>query len=131
MKLLVALAARLGLALTVIWIADRCSAQTQSAPDALAFNRDIRPILSEHCFQCHGPDAQQRQGDLRLDLYQDALQAGQSGNLAIVPGQASKSEVWARIHSQDPELVMPPPHTGKPLNPGQIERIGIFMYIVV
>ena len=124
MKLLVALAARLGLALTVIWIADRCSAQTQSAPDALAFNRDIRPILSEHCFQCHGPDAQQRQGELRLDLYQDALQAGQSGNLAIVPGQASKSEVWARIHSQDPELVMPPPHTGKPLNPGQIERIG-------
>jgi mono/diheme cytochrome c family protein len=124
MKLLVALAARLGLALTVIWIGDRCSAQTQSAPDAFAFNRDIRPILSEHCFQCHGPDAQQRQGDLRLDLYQDALQAGQSGNLAIVPGQASKSEVWARIHSQDPELVMPPPHTGKPLTPGQIERIG-------
>ena len=124
MKLLVALAVRLGLALTVVLIGDRCSAQTQSTPDALAFNRDIRPILSEHCFQCHGPDAQQRQGDLRLDLYQDALRAGQSGNLAIVPGQASKSEVWARIHSQDPELVMPPPNTGKPLTPGQIERIG-------
>ena len=132
MKLLVALVARLGLALSVslglalpvVLIGHRCYAQTQLAPEALAFNRDIRPILSEHCFQCHGPDAQQRQGDLRLDLYQDALQAGQSGNLAIVPGQASKSEVWARIHSQDPELVMPPPQTGKPLTPGQIERIG-------
>ena len=124
MKLLVALAFRLSLALPVVLIGHRCSAQTQLAPEALAFNRDIRPILSEHCFQCHGPDAQQRQGELRLDLYQDALEAGQSGNLAIVPGQASKSEVWARIHSQDPELVMPPPQTGKPLTPGQIERIG-------
>ena len=130
MKSLVALGVALPIVLTVVVLTvvvltvDPCFAQTQQAPDTLAFNRDIRPILSEHCFQCHGPDAQQRQGNLRLDLYQDALLAGDSGKTAIVPGDAPKSEVWDRIHSQDADLVMPPPHTGKPLTPEQIERIG-------
>ncbi|MFN6300908.1 MAG: DUF1549 domain-containing protein, partial [Planctomycetota bacterium] len=92
--------------------------------ESVAFNRDIRPILSEHCFQCHGPDAQQRHGSLRLDQHQDALLAGESGKTAIVPGQSQQSEVWARIHSTDPDTVMPPPQTGKPLSQRQKELLA-------
>jgi len=95
-----------------------------TAQDAVGFNRDIRPILSEHCFQCHGPDAQQRQGGVRLDLQQDAILSGESGKPAIVPGDAKKSQVWTRIHSQDPDQIMPPPQTGKPLTQQQIEILG-------
>jgi hypothetical protein len=94
------------------------------AQESVAFNRDIRPILSEHCFQCHGPDAQQRQGSLRLDQSQDAVLAGDSGKTAIVPGRSKQSEVWARIHSEDPDLVMPPPQTGKPLSQRQKELLA-------
>jgi len=94
------------------------------AQDPIAFNRDIRPILSEHCFQCHGPDAQQRQGELRLDQYQDAILAGQSGKTAIVPNQSKQSEVYTRILSTDPDVIMPPPHIGKPLNQNQIELLN-------
>ncbi|MFM7975516.1 MAG: DUF1549 domain-containing protein, partial [Pirellula sp.] len=101
------------------------SALAQS-PDleSVAFNRDIRPILSEHCFQCHGPDAQQRQGSLRLDLHQDALLAGDSGKTAILPGQSQQSELWARIHSTDPDTVMPPTQTGKPLSQRQKDLLA-------
>jgi hypothetical protein len=94
------------------------------AQDAVVFNRDIRPILSEHCFQCHGPDAQQRQGSLRLDQHEDAILAGESGKRAIVPGQSKQSELWSRILNEDPDSVMPPPHLGKPLSHRQIELIG-------
>ena len=93
------------------------------AQETISFNRDIRPILSEHCFQCHGPDAQQRQGELRLDQFQDATLPGQSGKLAIIPNQSKQSEVTARILSTDPDVVMPPPHIGKPLNQKQIELV--------
>jgi hypothetical protein len=92
--------------------------------ESVAFNRDIRPILSEHCFQCHGPDAQQRQGSLRLDQQQDAVLAGDSGKTAIVPGQSKQSEVWFRIHSTDPDAMMPPPQTGKPLSQRQKELLA-------
>ncbi|MFM7515734.1 MAG: PSD1 and planctomycete cytochrome C domain-containing protein, partial [Pirellula sp.] len=92
--------------------------------ESVAFNRDIRPILSEHCFQCHGPDAQQRQGSLRFDLHQDALLAGDSGKTAILPGQSQQSEVWARIHSTDPDTVMPPTQTGKPLSQRQKDLLA-------
>jgi len=80
------------------------------------FNRDIRPILSETCFRCHGPDKNQRKAGLRLDLRESAL-----AKEAIVPGKPEESELIARILSDDHEEVMPPVEENKPLNPRQKE----------
>ena len=78
------------------------------------FNRDIRPILRETCFRCHGPDSASRKADLRLDKRDEAIKAG-----AINPGNLDESELIARILSDDPEEVMPPPLAHKPLNASQ------------
>ncbi|MEX1231546.1 MAG: DUF1553 domain-containing protein [Planctomycetaceae bacterium] len=86
------------------------------------FNRDIRPILADRCFQCHGPDGTQRQADLRLDL-RDAAIADRDGTQAIAPGDPDHSEILARITSDDPDVKMPPPELGKPLTPGEIEKL--------
>jgi len=75
------------------------------------FGRDVRPILANRCFKCHGPDDATRQGGLRLDRRDDALAAADSGNRAIVPGHADDSELVQRINSADADVVMPPPHT--------------------
>ena len=83
------------------------------------FNRDIRPILSDACFQCHGPDEAERHGGLRLDYAAAAHRGGDSG-AAIVPGDADASEVWQRVVSADPDSMMPPPGSGKTLNAQQI-----------
>jgi hypothetical protein len=80
-----------------------------AAAPPVSFNRDIRPILSENCFACHGPDSANRQAGLRLD---DAAQAAAelaSGSRAIVPGDAAASELLARVRADDPDVVMPPP----------------------
>lgn len=95
---------------------------TLAAGPRVEFNRQIRPILSAHCFQCHGPDQAHREGGLRLDLSEEAATGGDSGP-AIVPGQVEASEVWKRITSSDPDLRMPPPQSGKELKPEQIELI--------
>lgn len=78
-------------------------ALAEPADDAIEFNRDIRPILSDNCFVCHGPDAAQRQAGLRLDIRADAILS------AIVPGDAEASEMIIRVFEEDPDLVMPPP----------------------
>jgi hypothetical protein len=75
------------------------------------FNRDVRPILSNRCFKCHGPDEANQEAGLRLDRREAALRQLDSGARAIVPGHADSSELVARIASDDPDLVMPPPHT--------------------
>lgn len=79
-----------------------------SAED-VAFNRDVRPILSDKCFACHGPDSARREAGLRLDRREQALAELDSGTTAIVPGQLDHSEIWRRITATDPDLVMPPP----------------------
>jgi hypothetical protein len=61
------------------------------------FNRDIRPIMSDTCFHCHGPDAKSRKGGLRLDLREEALKAAKSGEIPIVPGKPDQSEIIKRI----------------------------------
>ena len=73
-----------------------------------SFNRDIRPILSENCFLCHGQDPEHRGGDLRLDIREDAIAAREEGP-AIIPGDPKNSAIIKRIISKDPDLVMPPP----------------------
>jgi hypothetical protein len=84
----------------------------------LSFNRDIRPILSDNCYYCHGTDAKERKAGLRLDTFEGAT-AEQDGLRAIVPGDLSKSAAWARILSEDPDEVMPPPKSHKMLSPAQ------------
>ena len=80
----------------------------QAADPQLAFNRDIRPILSENCFSCHGFDEKSRKAKLRLDLPEEAMREHKGGT-PIVPGDLAKSEVWQRIISEDPDEVMPQP----------------------
>ena len=88
-------------------------------PDKIDFNRDVRPILSENCFKCHGFDPKQRKGDRRLDTREGAL-AEKDGVRAIVPGKLKESDVSARIHSTDKDEQMPPPKSGKQINARQI-----------
>ena len=82
----------------------------------LFYNRDIRPILSENCFTCHGQDGNKRQADLRLDHRESAIEKG-----AIVPGNAGASTLLERIHSSDTEIVMPPPDSIRRLSDRQKE----------
>ena len=97
-------------------------APTGDAP-AVDFNRDIRPILSDNCFACHGPDEQKRKGNLRLDLRDAAIKPAKSGAVALVPGQPDQSELVKRITSADPDERMPPPDSKKHLKPEQIELL--------
>ena len=82
----------------------------------LRFNQDVRPILSDKCFACHGFDAKKRKGDLRLDTPEGAY-AVTDGAQAIRPGDLAKSEFWKRINSTDEDEVMPPPESHKKLSP--------------
>jgi hypothetical protein len=89
------------------------------------FNRDIRPILSNRCAKCHGPDAGQRQGGtdgVRLDVREDAVR-DLGGYAAIVPGHPEKSAVLERVKSTDADERMPPLEAGKPLTPREIELL--------
>lgn len=89
----------------------------------IEFNRDIRPILADKCFRCHGPDSGARQADLRLDREADA-KADREGNPAIVPRQAAKSELVRRITHEDESERMPPAEAGKPLSAAEINLLG-------
>ncbi len=89
----------------------------------VSFNRDIKPLLSENCFTCHGPDEATREGGFRLDLRDSAIAQADSGEQPINPGQASSSSLLARILSTDHSTRMPPASTGKRLTAEQIERI--------
>ncbi len=83
-------------------------------PANVEFNRDIRPILSDNCFHCHGPDKSHRKAKLRLDVREDAL-----GKEAFVPGKPDQSELVKRLHSKDSDEVMPPPDSNKKLTAHQ------------
>src|SRR5262245_57847556 len=82
------------------------------------FNRDVRPLLSQYCSACHGPDKGKRKADLRLDVREVALGVG-----AFVPGKPDESELVRRVYSDDPEEVMPPPSTNKRLSAEQKETL--------
>ncbi|GIW92657.1 MAG: hypothetical protein KatS3mg110_0698 [Pirellulaceae bacterium] len=85
----------------------------------LAYNRDVRPILSDKCFSCHGPDSAHRQADLRLDRAEDEGQV-RGGHSVIEPGKPEESELWQRITSRDESERMPPPDSGKELSAEEI-----------
>ena len=89
----------------------------------IEFGRDILPILSDRCFQCHGPDEAQRESNLRLDLKEEAFSEADSGEVAIQPGDASKSPLISRITHEDPDLLMPPPESGLTLSEEEIQKL--------
>ncbi len=93
------------------------------AGEKVSFNRDIRPILSDKCFHCHGPDSKMQKADLRLDGREAALKGGESGPTAIVLGKPDASEVIARVLSKDSEEVMPPPKQHKPVSAQEAELL--------
>src|SRR5581483_11394619 len=105
-----------------------CLAGPLSAADSaqkIDFNRNIRPILSNQCAKCHGPDPKERKGGtdgLRLDVREDAI-ADLGGYAAIVPGHPEKSAVIERITSRDDDERMPPKSSGKKLTPREIELL--------
>ena len=86
--------------------------------EPLRFDRDILPILADNCFACHGPDAGQREADLRLDTAEGAM-ADRDGVRAVAPGNPQASELVTRLHSTDPDVVMPPPDSHKLLTDDQ------------
>lgn len=96
--------------------AARAIAKTNTS--GIEYNRDIRPILAENCFACHGPDSAARKAGLRIDRREDAVETK-----AIVPGQPSESEMIRRIVADDAAELMPPPKTNKKLKPAQIELL--------
>ncbi|OYV87410.1 MAG: hypothetical protein B7Z73_10145, partial [Planctomycetia bacterium 21-64-5] len=95
-----------------------CLSAAGRADEPLQYNRDVRPILAENCFACHGPDSAARKADLRLDQREAAIEAG-----ALSPGKADDSELMHRILSSDPEAMMPPPATKKQLTAAQKETL--------
>jgi len=110
----------------VLWTCILMSAVNPAAagdlPEVVEFNRDIRPILSDNCFYCHGPDKNKRQADLRLDTEAGLLgTAGDAG--PVLPGKPDDSPLLQRILTSDPETHMPPPATGKVLTADQIQLL--------
>jgi hypothetical protein len=98
------------------------AAHAQIENGSIDFSRDIRPILSDTCFKCHGPDAEQRQADLRLDT-RDGLFRNLDGVKVISPGNLKQSELVKRIDSTDPDEQMPPPDSGRALTAKQRDMI--------
>ncbi|REJ93683.1 MAG: DUF1553 domain-containing protein [Planctomycetota bacterium] len=111
------------LSLVVVMAWSAASVPTAPGSDVVEFGRDIRPLLADRCFKCHGPDAEARQAALRLDLAASAHEAGESGEIAILPGKPHESELWRRVNSQDDAERMPPPEAGEPLTASQIAQL--------
>lgn len=97
--------------------------EVKSEATKLDYNRDVRPVLSDACFRCHGPDRKRVKGGLRLDGREEALKRLNSGRTAIVPGQPEVSELVRRIFAADPEELMPPPDSHKSLTKPQRELL--------
>ncbi len=110
--ILVAVSARLSLTVNA----------DDATPKQIDFNRDIRSILSNKCYQCHGPDEAERQAELRIDTPEGATR-DLDGHAAIVPGKPSESELVARSTSGDPDYAMPPHDSGKKLSTREIELL--------
>src|SRR5687767_5242035 len=105
------------LSLCILYGLDACipygstSNSKENIPDKISYNFDIRPILSDKCFTCHGPDANKREAGLRLDNAESAFKALKENPAAhaLVPGKPQSSEVFLRISTTDTTLMMPPP----------------------
>src|SRR5712671_6527648 len=103
----------------VIFLGATVPSPAHAADSTIQFNRDIRPILSDNCFSCHGIDAKKREAKLRLDIAEGAFKANEDGVAPITPGDPGKSEVWLRIISDDKDEMMPPPKSHKKITAEQ------------
>lgn len=114
----------LGLLLAIAWTVT-CSLGADTDPESIpvSFNNDIRPILSNRCFACHGPDEETIEAGLRLDSQEAATRTLDSGLPAIVIGDPDKSEMLARITSEDLDIRMPPPHFAKGLTHEEVSKL--------
>lgn len=107
----------------LLWMSCADSPEITDLPDVVDFNLHIRPILSNNCYVCHGPDISSREADLRLDLEETAKEKNSSGVRPIVAGNAARSEVYRRIATSDTTLIMPPPFTNKKLSDREVALI--------
>ena len=106
---------------------DEVATAYQDLPEQIDFNYHVKPILSDRCYSCHGPDASSRKAGLRLDIEENAFKKLASGNIAFTAGNPSNSESVRRILSDDPEIQMPPPDANLSLN--AIEKATIIKWI--
>ena len=120
----------LGLILSLFWISScqeggSSNGLEQAIPDQVSYNFHIRPILSDKCFACHGPDANKREAGLRLDISEEAFKVLKEspGAYALVAGKPDQSEVYHRIVSDDPTQLMPPPESKLSLSEREIRLI--------
>jgi mono/diheme cytochrome c family protein len=103
----------------LLWLLGPWQPPPVRGDESIQFNRDVRPILSDKCFACHGFDAKKREADLRLDTAEGAF-GETNGSRAIVPGQPEESELWARITADDESIRMPPVDSHKQLSDEEI-----------
>ena len=103
---------------------DAHTAHNPGHSENLDFNFHIRPLLSDRCYKCHGPDEATREAELRLDQREGAFATTSSDCRPVVPGSLSRSEIWQRINTDDPELMMPPPESGLILSQQEKDLIG-------
>ncbi|MCA9145591.1 MAG: DUF1553 domain-containing protein [Planctomycetaceae bacterium] len=116
---------KLGLLLTIVGtLFSDATFADDLAVKPIDFNRDIRSILSNKCFTCHGPDEAERQASLRLDTQAGAITPADSGDVAIVPGKPEQSALIARISSDDESERMPPADSGKKLTPKEVQLLS-------
>jgi hypothetical protein len=110
----------------VVWLLGSRDGSAPNLPDRVSYNFHVRPIISDRCFKCHGPDARQRKAGLRLDtekgLY-GALREDSSGRV-IVPGDPKRSELFRRISAHDTSVLMPPPNSNLMLTSYEIQVVG-------
>lgn len=100
-------------------VSSACATASLHAAGKIDFNRDIRPILSDNCFQCHGFDAKKRKAGLRLDVPEGAFQTNKKGRTAVKPRDPNGSELWKRLITTDEDELMPPPDSHKRLTEAQ------------
>lgn len=129
LAVVVVIAVALGSGWSLLYGQESTSASTTAqgnelqASELIQFNRQIRPILSDKCFRCHGPDKAARQAGLRLDVHEFAIAQLETGGAAITPGNLSQSKLIKRISSDNVDFRMPPLESGKSLNDSEIELI--------
>ncbi len=117
-----AVAAAIALVLSAPLLAATPQTASSGGP-SLLFNRDIRPILTDNCFQCHGPDPGSRKAGLRLDTREGMMGTTRKDGPVVDPGKPESSALWKHVSSADKDLMMPPPDSRKALKPEQRERL--------
>jgi hypothetical protein len=111
------------LAITCLFVSSLMAQDSTEDPSRIHFSKEILPILSDACFQCHGPDAKARKADLRLDKESSALGSRDTSSPVIIPGKAHLSTLIQRLVTEDADEKMPPPELGRPLDASQIDLL--------